>query len=70
MIDLSGKRALVCGGTKGIGEAAAKALKDCGASVVVLSRTASGNDTIACDMEDIVLSVSYTHLTLPTILLV
>ena len=53
MIDLGGKRALVCGGTKGIGEAAATALKDCGASVVVLSRTASGNDTIACDMEDI-----------------
>ena len=41
---------MVCGGTKGIGEAAATALKDCGASVVVLSRTASG---IACDMEDI-----------------
>jgi len=53
LIDLGGKRALVCGGTKGIGEAAATALKDCGASVVVLSRTASGKDTIACDMEDI-----------------
>ena len=53
MIDLGGKRALVCGGTKGIGEAAATALKDCGAKVVVLSRTASGKDTIACDMEDI-----------------
>ena len=53
MIDLGGKRALVCGGTKGIGEAAAKSLKDCGANVVVLSRTASGKDTIACDMEDI-----------------
>lgn len=44
---------MVCGGTKGIGEAAATALKDCGAKVVVLSRTASGKDTIACDMEDI-----------------
>ena len=53
LIDLGGKRALVCGGTKGIGKAAAIALKGCGASVVVLSRTASGNDTIACDMEDI-----------------
>ena len=53
MIDLGGKRALVCGGTKGIGEAAATALKDGGANVVVLSRTASGKDTIACDMEDI-----------------
>lgn len=53
MIDLGGKRALVCGGTKGIGKAAATALKDCGANVVVLSRTALGNDTIACDLEDI-----------------
>ena len=44
---------MVCGGTKGIGKAAATALKDCGASVVVLARTASGNDTIACDLEDI-----------------
>ena len=44
---------MVCGGTKGIGKAAATALKDCGASVIALSRTASGNDTIACDMEDI-----------------
>ena len=37
MINLDGKRALVCGGTSGIGKAAAIALKDCGADVVILS---------------------------------
>jgi 3-oxoacyl-[acyl-carrier protein] reductase len=53
MIDLGGKRALVCGGTKGIGKATATSLRDCGAKVVVLSRSASGKDTITCDLEDI-----------------
>jgi len=53
MIDLSGKRALVCGGTKGIGEAAALALEECGANTVILSRSASGSDSITCDLEDI-----------------
>ena len=51
MINLDGKRALVCGGTSGIGEAAAKAIRDCGADVVILSRSASGNNTISCDLE-------------------
>ena len=53
MIDLSGKRALVCGGTGGIGKAAAKAIRDCGADVVILSRSASGKNTIACNLEDL-----------------
>jgi 3-oxoacyl-[acyl-carrier protein] reductase len=53
MINLDGKRALVCGGTSGIGEAAAKAIRDCGADVVILSRSASGNNTISCDLEDL-----------------
>ena len=53
MINLGGKRALVCGGTSGIGEAAAKAIRDCGADVVILSRSASGNNTISCDLEDL-----------------
>ena len=53
MIDLSGKRALVCGGTKGIGRAAAIALEECDASTVILSRSASGDNSIKCDLEDI-----------------
>ena len=53
MINLNGKRALVCGGTSGIGEAAAESLRECGADVVVLSRSASGKNTISCDLEDL-----------------
>ena len=53
MITLDGKRALVCGGTSGIGEAAAEAIRDCGADVVILSRSASGKNTIACNLEDL-----------------
>ena len=44
---LRGKHALVCGASKGIGEATAKMLAKAGADVT---------------------AVSYTHLTLPTIL--
>lgn len=38
IIDLTGKRALVCGGSEGIGLASAKLLAEAGASVVLLSR--------------------------------
>jgi len=38
IIDLSGKRALVCGGSQGIGLATAKLMAEAGASVVLLSR--------------------------------
>jgi 3-oxoacyl-[acyl-carrier protein] reductase len=37
-IDLSGKRAMVCGSTQGIGLASARALADCGASVILVAR--------------------------------
>jgi 3-oxoacyl-[acyl-carrier protein] reductase len=37
--DLSGKNALVCGGSQGIGLAAARELAACGAAVTVLSRS-------------------------------
>jgi len=39
-LSLSGRRALVCGASAGIGQAAALALAGCGASVVVLARRA------------------------------
>ena len=53
MITLEGKRALVCGGTSGIGKAAAESLRSCGAQVVILSRSASGDISISCDIEDL-----------------
>ena len=53
MINLEGRRALVCGGTSGIGAATAVALSSCGADVVILSRNASGENTISCDLEDL-----------------
>jgi len=53
MINLDGKRALVCGGTSGIGKAAAISLIECGAEVVILSRSASGENTLSCDLEDL-----------------
>ena len=53
MIDLDGKRALVCGGTSGIGKAVAISLSECGAEVVILSRSASGENTLTCDLEDL-----------------
>ena len=37
MISLKGKRAIVCGGSKGIGEACAKKLNELGAEVLILS---------------------------------
>ncbi|MEH6671945.1 SDR family oxidoreductase [Halopseudomonas sp.] len=39
-LDLSGKRALVCGASQGLGEACARQLAQQGAEVVVLARTA------------------------------
>ena len=53
MINLDGKRALVCGGTSGIGKAVAISLSECGAEVVILSRSASGENTLTCDLEDL-----------------
>jgi len=48
MIDLSGKRALVCGGSQGIGRACAEALARAGASVTLLAR----NETALRDVAE------------------
>lgn len=52
--ELHGKAALVCGGSKGIGLAAARALAARGAAVTVLSRSAAdGFPTLLADLEKI-----------------
>ena len=53
MFKLEGKRALVCGGTSGIGKATVEIFRKSGATVVSLARTASGQNTINCDIEDL-----------------
>lgn len=45
-LDLSGKRALVCGGSKGIGKACATELADLGAEVTVLARDAAALEAV------------------------
>ena len=48
--DLSGKIALVNGGSRGIGEAIAHGLADCGATVVLSSRRIEGVQSVADDI--------------------
>jgi len=67
-INLTGKRALVCGGSRGLGLASAKELASLGAEIILLSRTESklqialeeinplnnlSNSIIPCDVSDI-----------------
>ena len=66
LFNLSGKRALITGSTKGIGEAIAKRFAEHGAKVVISSR----KEDMCIKIRDEINTVSYTHLTLPTILLV
>ena len=59
LLDLTGKVAIVTGGSRGIGRSIAKTFADHGAKVVITSRKIdSCRDTSE--------AVSYTHLTLPT----
>lgn len=57
-LDLSGKRALVCGSTKGIGKASAMVLANMGASITLLAR----NETALMDLlEQLPESAAATH---------
>ena len=49
-LDFSGKRALVTGAGKGIGRDTAKALVECGAEVIALSRTQSDLDSLKVEV--------------------
>jgi len=51
-IRLDGKRALVTGGTRGIGLGAAVALAEAGAAVTLTARTASDVDAVVAEMRD------------------
>ena len=48
--DLSGKTAVVTGGSKGLGEQAAHALAEAGADVALVSRTRADLDVVAADI--------------------
>lgn len=48
--DLSGKTAVVTGGSKGLGEQAAHALAEAGADVALVSRTRTDLDAVAADI--------------------
>jgi len=51
LFDLSGRAAVVVGGTSGIGRALALGLADAGADVVVTGRRAALCETVACEIE-------------------
>ena len=54
MDNFAGKTVVVTGGTRGIGKGLADALRERGANVIVLSRSApdNGRDSFACDVSD------------------
>ena len=66
-IDLTGKRALVCGASSGIGEACARRLSEAGAHVVLLARNADklaalvgelgSASAVSADMDDLLATI-------------
>ncbi len=61
-IRLDGKRALVTGGTRGIGLGAAVALAEAGAAVTITARTASDVETVVAEIRDAGLDAAGTAL--------
>lgn len=57
-LQLTGKRALVCGASQGIGRAAAVALANQGASVLLLARTA---DKLASTLKELAVAAGQEH---------
>lgn len=52
-LELKGQRALVIGGSSGIGQAIAHGLQDAGASVAILARTANKVDAAAAQLREV-----------------
>ena len=67
LMDLSGRTALVTGGSRGLGLQMAHALGEAGARVVVAARKAAELEEAVAQLRASGIPVSYTHLTLPTI---
>ncbi|NNC84837.1 MAG: SDR family NAD(P)-dependent oxidoreductase, partial [Bacteroidia bacterium] len=57
-IELSGKTAVVCGSTQGIGKASAMELSKAGASVILISRN---EDSLKTAVKDLDTSQGQTH---------
>ena len=65
-LGLKGKKAIITGGSKGIGLASAHALADEGADVAICSRNIDDVNSALEVLKGKGVTVSYTHLTLPT----
>ena len=61
MVDLTGKRALVCGATQGMGRACAAAMAKCGATVTLAARNP---DSLATTVTTLDTSAGQKHATI------